>query len=257
MSATTLSNPNNTSSMRQIARIAGVLYLIIIVAGMFAGGFARPSLLVAGDAAATAENIIASEGLFRASIVADLAMIMADVAIAIAFYYLLKPVNQGLSLLSAVFRLAQAATLGINLLMLFFVLQLLGGEVYLPALGTESVQAQAYLFLNAHSIGYKLALMFFATSILIQGYLLYVSGYFPKFLGVLMIVASAGYFIDNMATFILPNYDAYAATFEMIVMVALPVELIMALWLLVKGINSKRMQPHVGLNAPRAEALSG
>ena len=165
-------------------------------------------------------------------------MIIADVAIAIAFFYLLKPVNEGLSLLSTAFRLAQAATLGINLLMLFFVLQLLNQDVYLQALGLESVQAQAYLFLTAHGIGYKLALMFFAFSILIQGYLLYVAAYFPKFLGVLLIVASAGYFIDNMAAFILQNYADYAGTFEMIVMIALPVELSMALWLLVKGIRN-------------------
>ncbi|NDJ87351.1 MAG: DUF4386 domain-containing protein [Chloroflexi bacterium] len=256
MSAITSSNPTHQLPLRQIARIAGVLYIIIIVAGMFAGGFVRPELLVKGDVAATAENIIASEGLFRASIVADLAMIIADVAIAVAFYYLLKPVNQGLSLLSAVFRLAQAATLGINLLMLFFVLQLLSGEVYTPVLGEETVQAQAYLFLTAHSIGYKLALMFFAFSILIQGYLLYVSGYFPKILGGLMVVAAAGYFIDNMATFILPNYDDYAATFEMIVMIALPVELGMALWLLIKGIRTEQLQSGIGMNAPRAEAVA-
>ncbi|MBZ0293323.1 MAG: DUF4386 domain-containing protein [Anaerolineae bacterium] len=256
MSATTMSNPAVSTSLRPIARIAGVLYLIIIVAGMFAGGYARPSLLVPGDAAATATNIMASEGLLRASIVADLAMIMADVAIGIAFYYLLKPVNQGLSLLSAVFRLAQAATLGINLLMLFLVLQLLSGADYLTILGTEQIHAQALLFLNAHSIGYKLALMFFAFSILIQGYLLYVSSYFPKILGVLVIVASLGYFVDNMATFILPNYDAYAGIFEMIVMVALPVELILALWLLVKGISVKQPKHRSNLSTPHAELLS-
>jgi hypothetical protein len=235
-----------TTSLLRIARIAGVLYLIIIAAGMF-GGLVRSSLLVPADAAATAANILASEGLFRASIIADLAMILADVGIAIAFFYLLKPVNQGLSLLSAAFRMAQAATLGLNLLMLFFVLQLLTGGVYLTALGTEGVQAQAYLFLTAHGIGYNLALMFFAFSIIIQGYLLYVSGYFPKFLGVLMFVAAAAYLINNLASFILPNYADYAATFEMIVMIALPVELIMALWLLVKGIRNNAVPPRSSL----------
>lgn len=235
MSTITHTNSSNTHSLRQIARIAGVLYLIIIVAGMF-GGLTRESLLVSGDATATAENIIASEGLFRASILADLAMILADVAIGIAFFYLLKPVNQGLSLLSTGFRLAQAAALGINLLTLFIVLQYLNGDM--SAIGAESAETQAYVFFKAHGIGYNLALMFFATSILIQGYLVYISGYFPKLLGALLIVASAGYFIDNIASFILPNYADYADTFQMIVMVAFPVELIMALWLLVKGIRT-------------------
>lgn len=254
MSVTTMTNPTNTLSLRQIARIAGVVYLIIIVAGMF-GGLTRESLLVSGDPAATADNIIESEGLFRASIVADLAMVLADVAIGVAFFYLLKPVNQGLSLLSTGFRLAQAAALGINLLMLFIVLQFLNGDV--ATLDSESAQAQAYVFFNAHGIGYNLALMFFAASILIQGYLVFVSGYFPRWLGVLLIVASAGYFIDNIASFVLPNYSDYADTFQMIVMVAFPVELIMALWLLLKGINSKRMKSSVRLNTPRAEAVAG
>ena len=254
MSATNISNPTNTLSLRQIARIAGVLYLIIIVAGMF-GGLTRESLLVSGDPTATAENIIASEGLFRASILADLVMVLADVAIGVAFFYLLKPVNQGLSLLSAAFRLAQAAALGINLLMLFLVLQFLSGDV--PALGAENAQAQAYIFLKAHGTGYNLALMFFAASILIQGYLVFVSGYFPKLLGVLLIVASVGYLIDNTASFVLPNYADYADTFQMIVMVAFPVELIMALYLLLKGINSKGMKSSVRLNTPRAEAIAG
>lgn len=212
-------------SLQQIARIAGILYLIIIVGGMF-GGLTRESMLVADDPVATAENLVESEGLFRASILADVAMVLADVAIGVAFYYLLLPVNKGLSLLSAGFRLAQAAALGINLLMLFIALQFAG---------TDSTQA--YVFFKVHGIGYNLALMFFATSILIQGYLVYKSGYFPRFLGVLLIIASMGYFIDNTASFVLSNYDDYADTFQMIVMIAFPVELIMALWLLLRGVN--------------------
>lgn len=248
MSATTQTNPTNAVSLHQIARIAGVLYIIIIVCGMF-GGLTRESLLVSGDPAATVENVTNSEGLFRVTIMADLVMVLADVAIGVAFFYLLKPVNKGLSLLSAGFRLSQAVALGINLLMLFLVLQFAGGDV------TASSTENAYVFFNAHGIGYNLALMFFATSILIQGYLVYVSGYFPKFLGILLIVASAGYFIDNTASFILPNYADYADTFQMIVMIAFPVELIMALYLLVKGVRdepesiSANLEPaYVGTN---------
>ena len=245
-----------TLSLRHIARIAGVLYLIIIVAGMFAEGYARPGLVVPGDAAATANNIIASEGLFRMSIVSDLIMIMSDVAIGLVFYILLWPVNRALSLLAALFRLAQAATLGINLLMLFFVLQLLSGADYLTVLGRDQVYAQSFLFLNAHSIGYKIALVFFAFSILIQGYLLYISGYFPKILGILVIVASMGYFVDNFATFILPDYDAYADIFEMIVMTsALTGELVLCLWLLVKGISIKQSKHSINLDSAYVEAL--
>ena len=247
MSATTQTNPTNTVSLRQIARIAGVLYIIIIVCGMF-GGLTRESLLVTGDPAATVENVTASEGLFRMTILADLVMVLADVAIGVAFFYLLKPVNQGLSLLSAGFRLAQAAALGINLLMLFIVLQFTAGDV------TASSTENAFVFFNAHATGYNLALMFFATSILIQGYLVYISGYFPKLLGILLMIASAGYFIDNTASFILPNYADYADTFQMIVMVAFPVELIMALYLLVKGVRTENTPAVINVEPAYATA---
>lgn len=251
-------NTIDTASLLRLARIAGVLYLIIIIAGMFGDAIARESLIVQGDATTTAQNIINSEGLFRASIIADLIMIMADVAIGLTFYYLLKPVNKALSLLAAMFRLAQAATLGINLLMLFFVLQLLSGADYLGVLGSDQLNAQAMLFLNAHAIGYKLALVFFAVGILIQGYLLYNSGYFPKILGTFVIFAALGYFIDNFATFILPDYEAHASLFEAIVLVsALNGEVGLAVWLLVKGIIVKNPDGGVRLAGPQTEAQAG
>ncbi|MBN2469478.1 MAG: DUF4386 domain-containing protein [Anaerolineae bacterium] len=228
-----------TASFGRIAWIAGVLYLIIIAAGMFADGFARPSLIVPGDAAATVSNILASQGLFRLSIVSDLIMIVSDVAIGLAFYLLLRPVSQGLSLLSALFRLAQAATLGINLLMLLVALQLMSGADYLAVLGTDQLQAQALLFLEAHSIGYKIALVFFAFSLLIQGYLFIRSDSFPRVLGIMMVITALAYFADSFATFILVDYEAFSGVFEMMLMVtALPFELALGLWLLVKGIRT-------------------
>lgn len=235
------SNRTTVSSLNMLARIAGILYVIIIIAGIFADGFARPSLIIDGDATATAANIAASEGLFRMSIIADLVMIMSDVAIGLVFYLLLRSVNQGLSLLTAFFRLAQAATLGINLLVLFIALQFLSGADYLTTVfATEQLNAIALVFLDAHGIGYKLALVFFAFSILIQGYLLYKSGYVPKILAILVIVASFGYFIDNFAAFLMTDYDAYAEIFEMIVMVsALTGETALGLWLLLRGIKVK------------------
>ena len=235
---------STVSSLNMLARIAGVLYMVIIIAGMFADGFARPSLIVDSDATPVTfppqRNVQRMVSGFRMSIVADLAMIMSDVAIGLVFYLLLRSVNYGLSLLTAFFRLAQAATLGINLLVLFIALQFLSGADYLTAVFTaDQLDAIALVFLGAHGIGYKLALVFFAFSILIQGYLLYKSGYVPKILAILVVIASFGYFIDNFATFIMPNYDAYAEIFEMIVIVsALTGETALGLWLLVRGIST-------------------
>ena len=109
------------------ARIAGLLYLIIIIFGIFSEVFIRSSLIVTGDATATATNILASKGLFRIGFAADSIMLFSYVAIAILFYVLLKLVSKTLALTAAAFRLTQAAILGFNLLNYYAALLLLSG----------------------------------------------------------------------------------------------------------------------------------
>ncbi len=238
-----VTNRTADTPRRHIARVAGVLYLTIIIAGIFAEFFVRQSLIVPGDATATANNILASEGLFRIGIAGDLIMIMCDVALALAFYVLLKPVSNALSLLAAFFRLGQATILGINLLNLFFVLQLLSGADYLTVFGADQLDALVLFFLNGHSIGYSIGLVLFGLSLLVLGYLVFKSGYFPKILGVLLIVAALGYLIDSFASFLLPNYEAYETIFALVVFLpAFIGELSMCLWLLIKGVNIHQAQ---------------
>ena len=250
-------NRSDRSSQRNLARAAGVLYLIIITAGIFAEFFVRQSLKVPGDAAATAGNIMAAEGLFRLGISADLIMIIADVALALVFYELFKPVSKSLSLMAAFFRLAQAAVLGINLLNLLFVLQILSGAEFLAVLGEDQLNALAMLFLDAHAVGYSLGLIFFGLNLLILGYLVWKSGYLPRILGILLIAASLGYLIDTFAKVLLPDYAAYEMLFTLVVfMPAFISELALALWLLFKGVKDSRQDESIPLNSPHAESIA-
>ena len=186
---------------------------------------------------------MASESLFRIGIAGDLIMIISDVALALIFYVLLKPVSNSLSLLAAFFRLGQAAILGINLLNLFFVLQLLSGADYLAVFGADQLHALVLLFLNGHSLGYSIGLVLFGLSLFVLGYLVFKSGYFPRILGILLVIASLGYLIDSFASFLLPNYHDYEAIFALVVFLpAFIGELSMCLWLLIKGVNVQRMQ---------------
>jgi hypothetical protein len=245
------------NSNKRTARVAGLLYLTIIIAGIFAEFFVRQSLIVPGDAAATASNIMASEGLFRMGIAGDLIMILCDVALALIFYVLLKPVSNSLALLAAFFRLAQAATLGINLLNLFFGLQLLSGADYLTVVGTDQIHALVLLFLNAHGTGYSIALVFFGLSLSVLGYLVFKSGYFPRILGVLLIFAALGYLIDSFASFLLPNYEIYEATFALVVFApALIAELSMCLWLLLKGVKVQQRDNSISLSTTQADGIA-
>lgn len=231
-------------SLRTHGRIAGLLYLAIIIGGIYAEFFVRMSLKVPGDAATTAAQIMAADGLFRSGIAADLLMIVCDVAIGVIFYVVLRPVNNTLALLAAFFRLAQAATLGMNLLNLLVAGRLLSGAAYLDVLGTDQLYAQAMLALEAHSMGYALAMVFFALSILLLGYLIIKSDTIPMIFGVFMIVAALGYLIDSLGGFFWPGYATYQEIFTMIVLIpALVAEVSFALWLLIRG--SKTPQPQL------------
>ena len=242
--------------IKKIARLAGIVYLVMAPFAVF-GNLYVPSLLVPGDAAATANNIMASEMLFRAGIAADLVMIMADVALALVFYVLFKPVSNTLALLAAFFRLAQATVLGINLLNLFFALQLLSGADYLTVFGADQLDAFSMLFLNAHGIGYSIGLMFFGINLLILGYLVFKSGYFPRILGLLLIAASLGYLVDGLAKVLLPNYGEYQAIFDLLVFTpAFIAELTLCLWLLVKGVNIPEQDNSISLNTAQTKRIA-
>ena len=218
------------------AKIAGFGYLAIIILGIFAEFFIRSKLIVSGNAATTAMNILASEGLFRLSIASDLIMLLFDVIVAWALYVILKHVHKSLSLLAAWFRLLHAGIYGITLLTLFFVLLLLSGAGYLAVFGTDQLHALVLLFLNGHSYGYDLGLVFFAFHCFVLGSLVYKSGYFPRVLGILMIAASFVYFIGSLTRFLAPGY---VTLIQPIYVVAFIAELSLALWLLFKGVKVK------------------
>ncbi|MEZ4730781.1 MAG: DUF4386 domain-containing protein [Caldilineaceae bacterium] len=223
---------------QKTARLAGLLYLIIFVSGIFAQFVVRQGLIVPGDAAATASNILAAEAFFRLGIGGDLLMLLSDVALALVFYVLLRPVSHALSLMAALFRLTQAAVIGSSLINLFYALNLLGNPETLTALGPAQVYAQLMIYLDAHAIGYSIAMVFFGVNCLIVGYLVFQSGYWPKFLGILLAIAGVAYLTDSFAQVLLTNYAAYQVLFESVAIpLAVVGELAMALWLLIRGMN--------------------
>jgi hypothetical protein len=224
-------------TMKTNARTAGVLYLVIIISGLFSELFVRSGIIVPGDANATAGNIAANSFLFRIGFISDLIMVMSDVGVALLLYFVLKPVNKGLSMLAAFFRLAQATVLGINLLNFYLPLLLLGDANYLSSFTNEQLNSLSLLFLNAHSYGYLISGVFFGISCVVLGHLIFKAGYFPKWLGILVVAAGISYLIDCVVNFLFPEL---ASTSEILVMtVAVISELSLCLFLLIKGVKSK------------------
>jgi len=216
-------------SQRNAAIIAGLGLLIMTIFAVFAIYFVFPNLIVPGDAATTANKIMANEMQFRAGICSYLIVIVCDVVVAWALYVFLKPVNKSLSLLAAWFRLVYATIFGIALVNYVSVLQLLNNADYLTVFETDQLHAKVILSLNAFSDGWAIGLVFFGFHLVLLGYLIFKSDYIPRILGVLLIVAGLGYLIDNFGKFLLPNYDLNIATF-----VGWG-EFLFVLWLLFKG----------------------
>jgi hypothetical protein len=232
------------------ARTAGVLYVIIIACGLFAEIGVRSQLIEPGDPTATAQNIIDAPALFRAGLAADLVMFIADVAIAVVLYRLLKPLGRTLALLAAAFRMTQTAVIGLNLLNMFQAVRILDDADYLGAFGSDQTDTLALLYLDAHKYGYILGLAFFGVSTLIVGYLALSSRQMPRPLGVLLVLAGAGYLIDTFSFFLVPGYDGAASA--IVLAPALVAEIWFALWLLTKGRRLEHLTERDATTVPPA-----
>jgi len=216
----------------RFARVAGVGLLAMAAAAIFSS-LVTQSLVVSGNASRTASNIAAQQVLFRISICSWLLVAALDVVVGLALYVVLKPVNRSLSLLAAGFRLVYAAVLVVGLGNFLAVLRLLNGAEFLDALGAPQRDAHVMLYLGAFADVWALGLVLFGIHLGLLGYLVWRSGYIPRILGVLLVVASAGYLVANLGKILMPSYGA---TLDLIVAGPAAIgELALAVWLLVKA----------------------
>ena len=229
------------TSPQAYARIGGILYLFIIVAALFGEFFVRGKLIVPGDAAATASNIMGSETLFRAGLAAEMLTCACDVALAMILYVLLKPVSRNLALLGVFFRLTFVAIYGVAKLFEIAALVVLGRADYLTAFEPQQLHALAYMSLRVHSFGYGVSLLFFGFCCVLFGYLIDRSGYLPRTIGILLVIGGVGYIVFSLAQMLAPAF-AGRVLFPWIMLPAFPAELGLCLWLMVKGVNVAKWQ---------------
>ena len=220
------------------ARIGGVLYLVIIVVGLFGEAFVRDRLIVSGDAAATAANIMSHEPLWRFHIAAELFLLICAIALLLIFFVLLRPVSRDLILLAAFFDLVAIVIETDITLHLLEALFPLGNTGYLKAFTPEQLYAMASLSLKSHGYGFGVSLLFFGCFCVIIGYLIFRSGYLPKAIGVLMQIAGVCYLTNSFALVLAPAVAN--RLFPAILVPAFIGEASLCLWLLVKGVNQQR-----------------
>lgn len=218
---------------QRAARIAGVLYLFVIGGGLFAEAFVRQELIVAGDAAATARGILEHELLYRLGFAVHLAYLACVVPLALIFYDMFQRVSRPLALLALCFDLVSVAIESGNLLNQFAPLRILTDES-LGASGEAIAYAHARLFASGFGIG----LVFFGGFCVSIGCLIFRSGFLPRALGVLMVVAGLCYLANSFSVFIVPAFAD--RLFPFILLPCLIAELSLALWLVVRGIDVRR-----------------
>ena len=215
------------------ARIAGLLYLLVVPLGIFAI-YVPSRLIVSGDAARTASNLMASELLFRLTIVSDLTSPLVLILVVLFLYQLLKPVHKNMASLMVIFLILGVPIALLSKLNQFAALQLLSSADYLTVFTTDQLQALAYLFLRLHDWGGTLAFIFWGLWLLPLGYLVFKSGFFPRILGALLIMSGFGYVIDSFATVL-----GYGMNIGLLTAWG---EILFILWLLIKGVNAEEWQ---------------
>lgn len=233
-------------SIQKNAKIAGVLYLLIAVLAGFVHFYVPGELFVAGDATTTANNIVASEGLFRLGMGVEVVLLLSEIVLTLLLYVLLKPVNKTLSLTAATFRLAMTIIHGVNLVNYAMVLLLLSGAGYLTVFQPDQLHTLVRVFIDAYTYGFAVGILFFSLHVMITGYLIIKSGYLPKTLGYLFLIASLGYLIDNSLYVLVENHMTGAAYFALPIAIA---EIAFPLWLLIKGVNARQWEAKSALES--------
>jgi hypothetical protein len=227
--------------------MTGLFYLAIFFANIFVFIFVSGSLNVAGDATATAENIRASESLYRSGVVSYLIVFLSEIGATVLLYKLLSPVNKTLAMLMMVNRLMQAAIHAVNLVNFIFPLILLNGGDYLTTFTSAQINSLVLLFTDAHYYGVLVSEAFFAVSLFLLGYLVYKSELFPSVLGIMMAIAGAGYLLDSFGIFLLPQQATLFA--NIMIAPAIIAELSFTLWLLIKGIRTPKAESRKAIAA--------
>lgn len=223
------------TSPRGEARIAGALYVLVILLGGFAEVAVRQGLIVDGDPMATAKAIMANESLYRLGFGAEMLTNMIAIPLTLIVYRLLAPAGRFWVLLAVLFDLTQNTINAVNAWTQFAPLTLLSGSPDVAALPRGELAALARLALKWHDVGFDIALTFFGVALVIYGVVIFRSGFLPRLIGALYSVAGACYLANSFAYFIAPGLSPSA-----ILVPCLIGEGALALWLLIFGVNETK-----------------
>jgi Domain of unknown function (DUF4386) len=224
------------TSIKTTARIAGFLYLFQIPLGVFGILYVPNGLMVPGNMATTASNILENEFLFRLSIVSAILCALVTIATALYIYKVLRFVNENYAKWILLFALIAAPMSMLNELNSVAVLLLLKSHEFATIFTPSQLHSFISIFLDLHKSGYQITGIFFGLWLLPMGYLVFKSTYIPKIIGALLVITCLGYLIDFTTFFLYPNFGIIISEYTW------AGEVLMVLWLLIKGVNVEKFE---------------
>src|SRR5712672_3982261 len=220
------------SSVKNPGRFAGLLYLVVSIPGAFALIYVPSKLILHGDATATANNIAASETLFRLGIAVQLISQAGFIFVALALYNLLKGVNRRHASVMVTLIVVSIPIAFLNELNSIAALALVRGADFVSIFEKPQRDALAMLFLNLHHHGFLVAEIFWGLWLFPLGMLVYRSRFLPRFLGVWLAIGGFAYVILSLTGILLPQYQDKVFTYTQPATLG---ELVLMLWLVIKG----------------------
>ena len=237
----------NTVPVKTYARLAGVLFLLSFVAGGFGEAYVPSTLIVSGDATATAKNIVASLSLFRLGFAGFLVESLCDTGLTWVLYILLRPVHRDLALLAVFFRLIATTGFAMTQVLYFAASPLLRGSNYLKTFSPDQLNTLALLSVKVGAFGAQVFSMFYGVALVVLGYLIFRSSFLPKVFGVLLAIAGLGFVVKTFASVLAPAYASPALVVPLMV-----AGLLLTVWLLVRGVDVPRWQECAALAENRS-----
>ncbi len=221
-----------STSIQTYVRAAGILLLLSMVGGYFGEMHVPSRIVVARDAAATANNILELNTMFRWGFAGYLLEAVCDIALSLVMYVILRPAGRNLALLAAFFGLVSTSVFAVAQFFFFGSAMILGGSDYLKGFSTDQLNSLAFIWVRMYGLGAGLFMVFYGIATALRGYLIYRSGYLPRFLGALFMLAGLGFITRN---FVLVLAPAYLSNLFLVPMFLAGVSL--TLWMLIKGVD--------------------
>lgn len=226
---------NKVGSLKKIARLAGLLYLFLIITGIYGIFYVSTQVIVLGDTVTTAQNIIANEFLFRTGIINDLISNIIFMLLVLVLYRMFKQVNENQAKLMVALVVVQIPAVFIMEALNITSLMIFKGEI-LQTFELNQRQDLAMLFLKINDYGTLTLEMFWGLWLLPFGLLVYKSGFIPRIFGIMLMIAGIAYMNDSFIALLFPSYSALINQ-PILLLVAIG-EISITLWFLIKGVKT-------------------